>query len=86
MTLETLEALAQGVKTVLCPRCGLSCSLMPLRRPGAYRLVDPDGHGHTAVCIASVEPIQPPVRYRPAAPARPTLPASRPLAVSARRA
>lgn len=52
-------------KKVLCPRCGMSCFLMPLHRPGAYRLVDPDGHGHAAVCIGTIEPVQRPVPYRP---------------------
>lgn len=62
--LETLP-----VKTVLCPRCGMACSLMPLHRPGAYRLVDPDGHGHSAVCIASAPAPRPVIRYRPVPPA-----------------
>jgi hypothetical protein len=78
---------AKAVKTVLCPRCGLPCSLMPLKRPGAYRLVDPDGHGHAAVCIAAIEPVRTPTRYHPVPAGRPATPPSyRPLASMARRA
>jgi hypothetical protein len=91
MTFATPEPATNSAQTVLCPRCGLPCSLMPLRRPGAFRLVDPDGHGHAAVCIASVEPAPMPVRYRPMPvtqrPSVPVPPPSyRPLAALARRA
>jgi hypothetical protein len=90
MTLALSETTAKPAQMVLCPRCGLPCSLMPLRRPGAYRLVDPDGHGHAAVCIATVEPAPAPVRYRPMPvsprPAAAATPAYRPLAALARRA
>jgi hypothetical protein len=90
MTLVSPEPMTQSTQMVLCPRCGLPCSLLPLRRPGAYRLVDPDGHGHAAVCIAAVEPVPAPVRYRPMPVSRPAIaaapPAYRPLAALARRA
>lgn len=60
-----LEAsLPHNEKIVLCPRCGMRCSLRPLHRPGTYRLVDPDGHGHLAVCIAAPRILATPVRYR----------------------
>ena len=84
MTVGALEQAPKPTKMVLCPRCGLPCSLVALRRPGAYRLVDPDGHGHAAVCIAAAPPAPPPVRYRPLA--RPqAAPGYRPLAPLARR-
>ncbi len=87
MTVNSHEPAAKPAKTVLCPRCGLPCSLMPLKRPGAYRLVDPDGHGHAAVCIAAVEPVPAPTRYRPVPGGRPAAsPSYRPLASLARRA
>lgn len=35
-----------------CPRCGMACTLDPLRRAGAYRLIDGDGGPHLAVCLA----------------------------------
>lgn len=65
MTSSTLESLPATAKSVVCPRCGLPCSLMPLRRPGAYRLVDQDGHGHAAVCLGAAAAPKPIVRYRP---------------------
>ncbi len=86
MTVNSPEPMAKQAKMVLCPRCGLPCSLMPLKRPGAYRLVDPDGHGHAAVCIATVEPVRTPTHYRPVPTGRPTAPSYRPLASIARRA
>jgi hypothetical protein len=87
MTISSPDSSTAQPKMVLCPRCGLPCSLMPLRRPGAYRLVDPDGHGHAAVCIAAAQPAQPPVRYRPVvAPTPVRAPAYRPMAGVARRA
>jgi hypothetical protein len=87
MSLNSPEAVAKQPKMVLCPRCGLPCSLMPLKRPGAYRLVDPDGHGHAAVCIATVEPTPSPVRYRPTPAQRPAAtPVYRPAPALARRA
>lgn len=79
------QALSDTARTVVCPRCGMSCSLMPLRRPGAYRLVDPDGHGHTAVCISSSLSERPTVRYRPTPQQRKSGIAPQPLAASARR-
>jgi len=60
-------------------------TLEVLRRPGAYRLVDPDGHGHTAVCISASLPERPTVRYRPSPPPRKSGIAPQPLAASARR-
>jgi hypothetical protein len=86
MTVSSPESHTEQSNMVLCPRCGLPCSLMPLRRPGAYRLVDPDGHGHAAVCIAAVEPVPVPVRYRPISAPRPAAAAYRPVATFARRA
>jgi len=87
MMTASLDGTAAAARTVLCPRCGLPCSLMPLRRPGAYRLVDPDGHGHTAVCIAGAQIERPAVRYRPMPSVRDTpVQPARPLAVMARQA
>jgi hypothetical protein len=87
MSTGPLESIATQTRTVLCPRCGLPCSLMPLKRPGAYRLVDPDGHGHAAVCIAAIQPAPAPVRYRPvSAPRAVPAPQTRPMAATARRA
>ncbi len=64
MVISSPEPAQKDAKMVLCPRCGLPCSLLALKRPGAYRLVDPDGHGHAAVCMASIEPAPAPMRYR----------------------
>lgn len=87
MAISSTESAPKPAKMVLCPRCGLPCSLVALRRPGAYRLVDPDGHGHAAVCIAAVQPPAPPIRYRPVTRLQPTpAPAYRPLASVGRRA
>jgi hypothetical protein len=65
MPSATPDLRTPSAKKVLCPRCAMVCFLMPLHRPGAYRLVDPDGHGHAAVCIGSVEPVRRTVPYRP---------------------
>jgi hypothetical protein len=87
MTSSRLESLPSSGKSVVCPRCGLPCSLMPLRRPGAYRLVDQDGHGHAAVCLGAASAPKPIVRYRPVVmPPQPSAAARRPLPVTARRA
>jgi len=87
MAISSPEPSQKEGKMVLCPRCGLPCSLLALKRPGAYRLVDPDGHGHAAVCIASVEPPAPPVRYRPVVRPQPfASPSYRPGYAVARRA
>lgn len=74
MAISSPETSPKQAKMVLCPRCGLPCSLVALRRPGAYRLVDPDGHGHAAVCIAAAEPSPAPLRYRPVPRRQPAVP------------
>ena len=87
MTTSRLESLPATSRPVVCPRCGLPCSLMPLRRPGAYRLVDQDGHGHAAVCLGATIAPKPIVRYRPVMmPQQPGAPPRRSLPVVARRA
>ncbi len=47
-----------ALDAAMCGRCGRRCWLQPLRRPGAYRLLDSDGQAHAAVCVDDDAPIE----------------------------